>query len=298
MPKQMSSKNQEIITGYAFLAPFMAGLAVFVLAPIFYTVYLSLVDYNSIGRLSNLKFVGFRNYLDVLRNPSALDSYLRSLQYTLVYVPCMIVFSLLMAYLMNKSFKFRTLSRTMIFMPYVANVMAVSIVFNVILNPFEGPVNAFLRIVGVEHPPMWLIDPKMALPVTALVATWQNLTFQTIVFLAAMQEVPAELFEAADIEGAGGWTTFRRIILPWISPTTFFLVVTTIIGSTQNFSGIYTLTRGGPGEATEVAIISIYKNAFEFNKFSFASAQSLILFALLLVITIIQWKGQKKWVHY
>jgi multiple sugar transport system permease protein len=210
----------------------------------------------------------------------------------------MIVFSLLMAYLMNKSFKFRTFSRTMIFMPYVANVMAVSIVFNVILNPFEGPVNAFLRIIGVENPPMWLIDPKMALPVTALVATWQNLTFQTIVFLAAMQEVPAELFEAADIEGAGSWTTFRRIILPWISPTTFFLVVTTIIGSTQNFSGIYTLTRGGPGEATEVAIINIYKNAFEFNKFSFASAQSLILFAILLVITIIQWKGQKKWVHY
>jgi multiple sugar transport system permease protein len=138
----------------------------------------------------------------------------------------------------------------------------------------------------------------MALPITALIATWANLAFQTIVFLAALQEVPHELYEASEIEGANAWQKFSKITLPWISPTTFFLVVTTIIGSTQNFSGIYTLTQGGPGDATEVAIINIYHSGFQFNKYSIASAQSMILFAVLLIITIIQWRGQKKWVNY
>lgn len=298
MLKRLSAKRQEIYTGYLFLAPFVIGLLIFVISPIIYTMYLSLMNFNTLGQFGNLSFMGLRNYIDVFSNQEALDAYLKSLEYSAVYVPCMIIFSLLLAFLMNKQFKLRTLSRTMIFMPYVANVTAVAIVFNAILNPYEGPVNTVLRMLGIANPPLWLIDTALALPTAALIATWANLAFQTIVFLAAMQDVPEELYEAAEIEGAGRWAKFRQITLPWISPTTFFLVVTTIIGSTQNFSAIYTLTDGGPGRATTVAIISIYQNAFEFNKFSFAAAQSIILFLILLIITIIQWRGQRKWVHY
>lgn len=286
------------MTGYLFLAPFLMGLTIFVIIPIFYTIFLSFVDYNSLGTIGNFKFVGFQNYMEVLQDKGMVSSYFKSIKYSLVYVPSMIVFSLLMASIMNKRFYFRTASRTMIFMPYVANVTAVAIVFNVLLNPYDGPVNALLKFIGIKNPPNWLMDSNLALPVTALVATWANLAFQTIVFLAALQEVPEELYEATEIEGANAWQKFTRITLPWISPTTFFLVVTTIIGSTQNFSGIYTLTQGGPGDATEVAIISIYHSGFQFNKYSIASAQSMILFAALLIITIIQWRGQKKWVNY
>jgi len=298
MLKRLSSKHQEILTGYIFLAPFMLGLIIFIIAPIFYTIYLSFMDFNAMGHLINLKFVGLQNYIDVIKDNDAVNSYFRSLQYSMIYVPCMIVFSLIMASLMNKKFKLRNVSRTMIFMPYVANVTAVAIVFSMILNPFDGPINTFLRMIGIANPPQWLIDSSTVMPVTALIATWSNLAFQTIVFLAAMQEVPAELYEAADIEGASTWNKFSRITMPWISPTTFFLIVTTVIGSTQNFSNVYTLTQGGPGDATMVSIISIYNNAFEFNRFSFASAQSMILFGVLLIITIVQWGWQKKWVHY
>jgi len=298
MLKIKSSRQQEIITGYLFLAPFMVGLIIFVIAPIIYTIYLSMMDFNTMRDLKDLNFIGFKNYIDVFNDETAVKSYIRSLQYSMIYVPSMIIFSLIMASLMNKRFKLRTASRTMIFMPYVANVTAVSIVFNVILNPFDGPVNTILRRIGISNPPQWLIDSATVMPTTALIATWSNLAFQTIVFLAAMQDVPAELYEAADIEGAGTWAKFARITFPWISPTTFFLIVTTIIGSTQNFSNVYTLTGGGPGDSTTVAVINIYNNAFQFGRFSFASAQTMILFVVLLIITIIQWGGQKRWVHY
>lgn len=298
MIAKLSTKKQEIVTGYIFLAPFLIGLTIFVIIPIFYTIFLSFVDYNSLGRIGNFKFVGLENYKEVFNNTDMVASYFKSIKYSLVYVPSMIILSLLMASIMNKKFYFRTASRTMIFMPYVANVTAVAIVFNVMLNPYDGPINTFLKFIGINNLPNWLMDTNLALPITALIATWANLAFQTIVFLAALQEVPQELYEASEIEGASAWQKFSKITLPWISPTTFFLIVTTIIGSTQNFSGIYTLTQGGPGDATEVAIISIYHSGFQFNKYSIASAQSMILFAVLLIITIIQWRGQKKWVNY
>ncbi|MBU3199936.1 sugar ABC transporter permease [Clostridium estertheticum] len=298
MFKKFSSKTQETIVGFAFLSPFMIGYTIFVIIPVLYTAFLSVMDFDNIGKMSNLKFVGLRNFIELFKDQAAMGSYFKSIEYSLVYVPCMLIFSLFMASLMNKNFKLKRLSRTLIFMPYVANVTAIAIVFNVILNPFDGPVNKILRAIGMKNPPQWLLDSTMALPVSALIAVWANMTFQTILFLAAMQDVPKEMYEAADLEGASAWTKLTKLTLPWISPTTFFLVVTTIIGSTQNFSNLYTLTKGGPGGATEVAMLSIYKNSFEFNKFSFASAQTIVLFGVLLVITIVQWRGQKKWVHY
>jgi len=291
-------KRQETLTGWLFLAPFVVGFFLFVVFPLLYTFWLSFWGANTLADFLNPVFVGFQNFEAVLKNQDAMDSFAKSLGYTTVYVPAMIVFSLGLAVVLNQQFPLRTASRTMIFLPYVANVTAVAIVFNVLFNPWGGPVNTLANLVGIENPPQWFMDTHLALPMAALVATWQNLAFQTIVFLAALQEVPEELYEAARMEGAKAWQTFHRVTLPLISPTSFFLVVTTIIGSTQNFSSIYTLTQGGPGGATEVAIINIYKAAFQFNQFGIASAQSILLFGVLLVVTIIQWKGQKKWVHY
>lgn len=290
-------KRQEIVTGWLFLAPFVIGFFLFVVFPLLYTFWLSLLGANTLADFMDPPFVGLQNFVDVLRNKDAVASFGRSLQYTSVYVPVMMVSSMAMAFALNKNFPMRTASRTMIFLPYVANVTAVAIVFNVLLNPWGGPVNALLNLLGVSNPPQWLMDPSMALTMTALISVWQNLAFQTIVFLAALQDVPEELYEASRIEGASAWHIFRMVTLPMVSPTTFFLLVTTIIGSTQNFSGIYTLTQGGPGGSSEVAIINIYKAAFQFNQFGIASAQSMLLFAVLLIITIVQWKGQKKWVH-
>lgn len=298
MKKQLSLKNKETCVGLLFLMPYMVGLFIFVLIPIVYSINLAFMNFNDLSKINDFKYVGLKNFIDILSSKATMGSFLKSLGYTLVYVPCLIIFSLLMAVVMNKTFKFKTASRTMIFMPYVANIMAVAILWNVILNPYGGPVNILLKMLGMVNPPGWLTDPSLALVIVALIAVWQNLAFQTIVFLAALQDVPAELYESASIDGASELTKFKKITLPWISPTTFFLVVSTIIGSTQNFSNIYTLTEGGPGDATQVIAISIFKNAFQFNRFSFASAQAVILFTILLIVTIIQWKGQKKWVNY
>jgi len=210
----------------------------------------------------------------------------------------MISISLLMAILMNNSFYLRRFTRSLILMPYVSNVAAIAIVWSIILNPFDGPVNFILRGLGLRNLPMWLAGVRTALTVSALIYTWQNLAFQTIVFLAAIQEVPAELNEAGHIDGANAWQRFAHITFPGISPTTFFLVISTIIGSTQNFAIIQNLTGGGPGTATEVAAINIYNLAFKYNKYSVASAQSVLLFLVLLAITILQWRGEKKWVNY
>lgn len=298
MKIQLPMQRQEALVGCLFLAPFMTGFCLFVIFPILYTFWLSLLGANTLADFLHPQFVGLQNFVAVVTNEDAMAAYGRSMVYTLVYVPTMLVGSLLLALVLNRQFPLRTLSRTMVFLPYVANVTAVAIVFNVLLNPFGGPINTVLSNLGIGEPPRWLMDPALSLSVVALIATWANVAFQTIVFLAAIQDVPEELYEAAKLEGAGGWAQFFRVTLPLISPTTFFLLVTTIIGSTQNFSGIYTLTQGGPGDATTVAIISIYKTAFQFNEFGVASAQSILLFIVLLTITILQWKGQKKWVHY
>lgn len=298
MKKQRSIYKQEALTAFGFMLPFLLGVIVFLLIPILYTLYITFIDFNTINGLEHAKFVGFKNFIDVLHDKDAMISFRLSMVYSLIYSPAMIVFSLIMAVAMNQKFRFKNFSRTMIFMPYIANMVAVSIIWSALLNPMQGPVNTVLRMIGISNPPMWLADPNLALPVVAMIATWQNMAFQTIVFLAALQDVPEELYEASKIDGAGYWKTFLKVTLPWISPTTFFLVITTVIGSAENFSNVYTLTKGGPGGSTEVVAINIYKNAFMFNKFSFAAAQAVILFAILMIITLIQWRGQKRWVNY
>lgn len=298
MKWKLKSGTQEIITAIGFVLPFMLGVTTFLIIPILYTFFITFIDFNSMNGMENIRFVGLKNYLDVLMDATAMQSFLKSINYTLIYAPLMLVFSLLMAVAMDQRFKLKNLSRTMIFTPYVANLVAVSIVWSALLNPATGPVNTAMRMLGITNTPMWLADPDLALPLAAIIAVWQNLAFQTIVYLAALQEVPEELYEASKMDGAGPVMTFLKLTLPYISPTTFFLAVTTIIGSFENFSNVFTLTKGGPGGASEVAAINIYKNAFVFNKFSFAASQAVILFAGLMIITIIQWRGQSKWVNY
>lgn len=184
----------------------------------------------------------------------------------------------------------------MIFMPYVSNFVAVAMVWFVILNPFGGPVNDLLKSFGMEKPPLWLADVKLAMPTVVFIVVWQNMGFHFVTFLAALQAIPAELYEAVTIDGANGWQKFRYVTFPGISNTTFFLLVTSIIGSFQNFAQINVLTGGGPGYATRVFAVNLYEDAFQRYDFSYAAAQAVMMFIFIMIITIIQWRGQKKWV--
>ncbi|WP_136604199.1 carbohydrate ABC transporter permease [Paenibacillus dokdonensis] len=282
---------------WVFVLPFVIGFLIFNIIPMAYSVYISFMDYNSFKALNSIKLIGFDNYVRLFHDPIALNAFVKSFIYTLFYVPGLILLSFLVATLLNRAFALRGLTRTLILMPYVANVVAVSIVWSILLDPFGGPVNQLLTKLGMD-PPLWLSGVKTALPTIAGINIWQSLAFQTIVFLAALQGVNKELYEAADIDGASRWKRLWSITLPVISPTTFFLVITSIIGSFQNYASVRMLTNGGPGTSSRVISLNIYEEAFTLNHYSYASAQAIILFAIVLVITIIQWKGQKRWVHY
>ena len=291
---------RERRTALLFIAPFFIGFVVFNLLPLFYSVFLSLVNFNTLGQIRTNEFIGIANYARVFTDRLALASYARSFLFSLIYVTGIIVLSFFLALLLNRNLYLRTVSRTMIYMPYVANVIAIGIVWSIVLNPFEGPINALLKLLGVPEKslPQWLLGVRSSLPTVAGIKVWQNLAFQIIVFLAALQDVPPELYECAEIDGAGWWRKLFRITLPMISPTTFFLVVVTVIGSFNSLAIVKALTDGGPGSATRIITLFIYEQAFKYSYYSYSNALACLLFLFILAVTLAQWKAQKRWVYY
>lgn len=294
--RSLSLKKSEELSALLFLSPFFIGFILFNLIPILFSVVLSFVDYNKLGPLK-LDFIGLDNFIAILSDDVAINAYWKSFLFTAGYVPATLILALLMAVLLNKRFYLRTMTRTMIFIPYVSNITAVALVWSLLLDPYKGPINQLLKLIGVSNPPLWFGGVDTSLLSIIIVNVWINLAFQTIVFLAALQGVSKDLFEAADIDGAGYWTKLFKITLPYISPVTFFLMITTIIGSFQNYSIVKLLTNGGPGTSSRVISLNIYEEAFNYNRYSYASAQALVLFFVILIITLIQWKLQKKWVE-
>jgi multiple sugar transport system permease protein len=291
---------RETRTAFLFIAPLFLGFVLFYLLPLLYSVFLSLVNFNSLGQMFTNEFFGIGNYVRAFGDRLAIASYARSLLFSLIYVAGIIAASLFLALLLNRKLYLRTMSRTMIYMPYVANVIAIGIVWTIVLNPYEGPVNALLKLVGVPEKslPLWLQGVTTSLATVAGIKVWQNLAFQTIAFLAALQEVPRELYECAEIDGAGWWRRFTRITLPMISPTTFFMVVVTVIGSFNSFALVKALTDGGPGSASRIITLFIYEQAFRYSYYSYSNALACLLFLFILFITLLQWRAQKAWVHY
>lgn len=299
----MSIKTQEEFTAWSFIAPFVTGFIIFNFIPVILAVFISLMDFNSFAPLTDIikgkvEFAGIKNYIRIFGDPIALNGYVKSFWFTIIYVPVVMVLSLTMAIMMNGKFYWKTASRTMIMIPYVTNIVAVAVIFSLVLDPVSGPVNVILKFIGIENPPNWLGNAVTALPSLAFVNAWHNLSYQSIIFLAALQSISSDLYEASIIDGANAWGKFKNVTLPGISPTTFFLMVTSLINSFKNFAIIRTMTDGGPGTATRVSVLNIYEEAFYFHRYSYASAQAIMLFFIIFIITIIQWKGQKKWVSY
>ena len=298
--RRTRSSLREGRTALLFVSPFLIGFAVFNLLPMLYSLFLSLVNFNSFTEVKTDEFYGLRNYARAFKDRLAMASFGRSFYFSLVYVAGIIVLSFLTALLLNRKLYLRTASRTLIYMPYVANVVAIGIVWAMVLNPFQGPINSLLKLLGVPEDklPQWLMGVRSVLPTIAGIKVWQNLAFQTIVFLAALQDVPRELYECAEIDGATGWRKLARITLPLVSPTTFFLVVVTVIGSFNSLALVKTLTNGGPGSASRLITLFIYEQAAKYSYYSYANALACLLFVFILAVTMLQWRAQKRWVHY
>ena len=208
-----------------------------------------------------------------------------------------IIISLFIALGLNSIVNFKTIFRTIYFLPVVSSMVAVAILWNWIFDPAYGFLNYILGIFGI-NPIFWLSDPSWALPSIIMVSVWKNLGYSTVLFLSGLQTLPQDCLEASSVDGANTTQTFYKITIPLLSPTIFLVSITSFINAFQTFDSVYILTAGGPQNTTNIMVYWLYKNAFEFYNMGRASAIAYVLFLIILTITLLQWYFRKKWVHF
>ncbi|WP_416147701.1 carbohydrate ABC transporter permease [Salipaludibacillus sp. HK11] len=290
-------KTKETWAGYFFIGPMLIGTSILVIFPIIMAAIVSFTDWVFIAGIGDMNFVGLENYQRLLDD----DLFLRSVRnniWLIFAVPITMFLSLILAVIINKHVYMKSFFKIVYFMPYISSIVAIAIVFQLLFHPSYGPINEFLMAIGIADPPRWLADSRWALVSVMIISIWTSIGFNLIIYLAALQNIPLELYEAADIDGAGVMKKFRHIMLPMVSPTTFFLLITGIIYSFKSFELIVVLTSGGPGHSTSVIVYYLYEQAFEYLRSGYSSAISMFLLVMLFVVTAIQWVGQKKWVNY
>lgn len=293
----MKSKRREERQAWLFIAPYTVGFGVFYLAPALISLLVSTTNLKYVSKFDNVAFVGLRNYLEMLGDKDFWNAVQNSLTFTLMYVPLIMVIGLVLAVLINQNIYGRNVVRTFFFMPYVSNMVAIAIVWSLLLDPMDGVVNKLLMSLGMTNPPMWLMSTKTSLLSVVLISVWQGVGLQFVTYLAALQGVPGELKEAAAIDGANRWQVFTHVTLPSIAPTSFLVLITSIIVSFKNFTIIQVMTDGGPGTSTTILPLSIIKAGFASFRLGYASAQAMFLFLIMMTVTVIQWRGQKKIVY-
>ena len=279
------SKNQkrEERIGIILVLPFLTMFAVFKLYPMLYGIWVSFLGRNSIRTYSDSSFRGLDNYLNVLGNPEFWSSLSKSVGFSCLYTLFVMVVGFFLALLLNREFKTRMAVRTMFYLPYVTNIIAVGIVFKFIFNPTKGPVNIALKAIGITGP-KWLSSQYLALPLTAIIAGFLAVAFNTITVLASLQDVPEDLYEVAKIEGATPGQKLRYVTLPYIRPALWMLLTITIINSFKNYTVIQALTAGGPGTTTTVLSMQIYNDAFVYSKYSYAAAEGVFMTIFIVFI--------------
>lgn len=290
-------KLKRTIEGYLFILPNLIGFLVFTLFSIGFSLYVSFTDWNFVSGLGNMKFNGLDNFKEMMTDTWFIDS-MKNILYFAVFVPLQIFVALILAIIINGKVYFSKTIRTALFLPYVTNAVIIAIVWSMLLNPSGGMINNVLEAVGIANPPGWLGSSDWVKPAIILMTTWSGLGLNVILFMAGLVGIPKEIYESAEIDGVGMISRFLYITFPLISPTTFFIVITSIIGVFNAWSHIQILTGGGPGSSSTVIGYYIYKAAFEFGRMGYASAMAWVLFVTVFAFTMLQWRLQKKWVHY
>ena len=295
--KGLSRQMKTDLTGYAFIAPNVIGFTLFTLIPMLISLVISFTGWDYTQGFGNWTFNGGANYVEMWSDRWFVDSLVNTLVFSIGVVPVTIFLALVLAVIIDKYCYGKLPIRLAMFMPYISNVVAVAIVWVMMYSPW-GPFTQMVKAFGVANPPQWLGDHRWALPAIMLMTIWGGVGYAMMIYTSSITSLPKDVYEAADIDGAGEVTKFVKITVPFLSPTTFFLVITTFISSFQVFAPIQIMTRGGPGTATHVLVYYIYTTAFTFYRMGYAASMSWILFLILFLITMIQWTGQKKWVSY
>lgn len=289
--------RREAITAYLLITPNLLIYAIFTIVPVVFSLVLAFTDWNFVSGLKGIKLIGLGNFLSLPTDSWFISSLRNNLVFSLV-VPASMAMGLLCALLLNNFAYLRPLLRSMIFMPFISSAVAVAIVWLVIFHPTSGPVNSFLMSIGVENPPRWTGTATWALPTVMIVSLWAGMGYDMMIYLAGLQGIPKELYEAAEIDGATNLRSFLHITFPLLWPTTFFLLVTGIIGSFKVFALINVMTQGGPGTATTMLAFYVYRAGFVFYRMGYASAVAWVLMVMVFFITLLQTWGQRRISEY
>lgn len=281
--------NKQNLTAWIFILPAIFGIFIFIIIPVICSFGLSFTKWDL---LNPIEFVGFQNY----KNLFADDLFYKILMNTVVFALSTSIFGviipLILASILNSKIRGAEFFKTAYFLPFITPMVVIGIVWAWMFDPNIGVLNQLLHI-HIN----WLYDSKLALPALIMVSVWKLIGYNMIIFLSAISSVSNSMFEAAKIDGANAFQTFKNVTIPLLSPTIFFVIIITAISSFQVFDLIYLMTQGGPFDSTNVLVYAIYKNAFEYFDIGKASAIAYVLFAIILVLTLIQWGLRKKIVY-
>ena len=294
--KQRSKRLTENLSGYSLIAPNLIGFLVFTLFGIVFSLYMSFTDWNLIRGYENAEIVGLKNFSDMFN-----DIYLRACLINnaklLIVVPITLFLSAVLATLMNRAIYGKGGARALYFMPYVTNIVAIATVWQALFHKSKGPINVLLMVLGIteEALPGWLSSTDWALLAVAIVLVWKDIGYDILMYSGALQSIPKELYEAADMDGAGPITKFFKITLPQLKPTTFMLTILGIVSSLQMWSFVQIITQGGPGTATYTLGLYIYRSAFITYRTGYACALAWFLCAIVMIFTIIRNNVEQKY---
>ena len=287
--------KRQNLAGWLFVGPVIAGVLFFQLAPVAASLVVSLTNWSG---LNSPKFLGLDNYKELF---TADDTFWPSLENTVIFTVAVVVLTigigLGLAVLCNQKVKGIGIFRTLYYSPAVTNVVAIGFVWFWLYDPDNGLFNSTLKTIGI-HGPAWLSDTSTALTAVIIVAIWQGVGYPMVILLAGLQSIDQSLLEAATVDGASAWRRFWSVTCPLLTPSLFFLTITQFITSFQVFGIIYVMTSGGPNNATSVFIFHIYEAAFGHGRLGYASAMGWVLFIIVGIVTAVQWKMEKRWVHY
>lgn len=285
---------RRALVAAVFLAPSLVPLALFTLGPMAASVGISFLRWDL---LRPPRLIGLQNYANLVGDSDFWAAVAHTLFYIVGYLPLVYAGGLLLALGLHQRLRGLAFFRAAYFLPVVTSWVVVALVWKWLLNPQSGIVNAALGIVGIAGPGWWT-DPAWAMPSIILASAWKDLGFVMVILLAGLQAIPEDYYEAAAVDGAGRWQRFRHITLPLLSPASFFVLVISLVNSFQIFDQIWVMTSGGPAGASSVVVEQIVRHAFSYSQMGYASAMSWVLFAAILVVTLVQFRLQRRWVTY
>ncbi len=275
---------EQAVLGYLFVLPDLLGLLIFLVGPMLMAVVISVTDWKLVG---DPNFVGLHNYSIMLKDPKFGASLGRTVLYTVGFVPTVYLLSLGMAMLLKRKSKANGFFRTVYFMPVAMSLVIAGVMWRFMFDPGNGLINVLLTNLGLPTF-QWLGHIQSAMISVIIVSVWKSAGYFMIILLAGLEDIPSEYIEAAEIDGANRWQTFRHIIIPLLKPTSFFVLVVLTINSLQAFDQIYVMTRDGPAQATYTSLMYIYEKAFREWNFGYSAAMAVVLFAMILVLTLVQ----------